>query len=499
VSKRYAVFLSFNYYGPDGTPTPDAALAKEVFDYLRAKRVRVASKYSFKKRGAAASQSAIDDALESAQVLVAIGTSLENLDSPWVRYEWESFSSDIRSELKPEGRVLSYVSGVDVDRLPRALRLNGAIVHDPPGSLDRLYNLILNRGEEDRGSAPQPSTASRGPEAAAGPPRPASATPKRRRKVGKARASPTSRAAVMLIRRARRAVWPPMRTVDAAGSPDRGHARLRPEVVLTWLVVLLFIFCLVSPFLRIFSRSAPPDSITNRFGMTMVRIPQGKLLMDSPDSNEESSPHENSKNIFKLDYQLYFGIYEVTQRQYWKVTKKDPSFFSWSGDLPVEQVTWDDANAFCDRLNELEKDRLAGSHYRLPTEEEWEYACRAGSATIDSSGGNASSLGDYAWFRENSDGKPHPVGQKRPNKYNLFDMHGNVWEWCRSSDRAFDQDSLSSATTRVDKQNNVAPALRGGSWHDSAGEARRVRRGKETTSIERFHHGLRVVRVPSDR
>lgn len=144
MSSEYNLFLSFKNLGFDGMPTRDASLAKEVFDYLSANGLCVfSSSVSLEQLGVAGYKRAIDEALESAQVLVAVGTSLEHLDSQWVRYEWDSFFNDILSGRKPKGRVFSYVSGVNVNGLPRTLRQNQAIVHQP-GSLGLLYNFIAN-------------------------------------------------------------------------------------------------------------------------------------------------------------------------------------------------------------------------------------------------------------------------------------------------------------------------------------------------------------------
>jgi formylglycine-generating enzyme required for sulfatase activity len=103
----------------------------------------------------------------------------------------------------------------------------------------------------------------------------------------------------------------------------------------------------------------------------------------------------------------------------------NPSYFTGDDDLPVEQVSWDDVQEFIKKLNEKE----GTDKYRLPSEAEWEYACRAGTATRYSLGDDESKLGDYAWYADNSDWKTHPVGQKKPNPWGLYDMHGNVWEW----------------------------------------------------------------------
>ena len=132
----------------------------------------------------------------------------------------------------------------------------------------------------------------------------------------------------------------------------------------------------------------------------------------------------------------------VTQGQYQAVRGNNPSQFKGSDNLPVESVSWLDAVEFCNRLNEREKRTpfyringkevtiLGGDGYRLPTEAEWEYACRAGSSTLYPFGDNARFLGEYAWYHENSENKTHPVGQKSPNAWGLHDMLGNVWEWC---------------------------------------------------------------------
>lgn len=141
---EYDVFLSHKNLDSGGQPTRDAALAREVHDHLAGQGLRVfLSAVSLEKLGAASYKKAIDEALDSAQVLVVIGTSTEHLESQWVRYEWESFFSDILSGLKPKGRVFSYVAGVDVNALPRTLRQNQAIVHQA-GSLGLLYNFIAN-------------------------------------------------------------------------------------------------------------------------------------------------------------------------------------------------------------------------------------------------------------------------------------------------------------------------------------------------------------------
>jgi formylglycine-generating enzyme required for sulfatase activity len=153
--------------------------------------------------------------------------------------------------------------------------------------------------------------------------------------------------------------------------------------------------------------------------LEMMDIPAGKFLMGSDENDNQKPIHEITVNAFKM------GKYPVTQSQYEAVMGTNPSHFSGNPQNPVENVSWFDAQAFCERLSEL-----TGEKYRLPTEAEWEYACRAGTQTRFSFGDDESQLGDYAWFNVNSDDKTHSVGEKRANPWGLYDMHGNLWEWC---------------------------------------------------------------------
>jgi formylglycine-generating enzyme required for sulfatase activity len=206
----------------------------------------------------------------------------------------------------------------------------------------------------------------------------------------------------------------------------------------------------------------------------MVSIPGGRFLMGDKDE-ADAKPHEVAVSTFFMDKTL------VTQDQYEKAMGENPS--RWKGvNNPVEQVRWSDAVRFCNKRSELEGLRACydlktwkcdfnADGYRLPTEAEWEYACRAGTSTAYFFGDDPSKLGDYAWFDKNSGGRPRPVGQKQPNAWGLHDICGNVWEWCNDF-YTVDYYSESPLTDPKGPDAGQTKVVRGGAWRFSAQRCR---------------------------
>ncbi len=220
--------------------------------------------------------------------------------------------------------------------------------------------------------------------------------------------------------------------------------------------------------------------------MKFVLIPAGEFLMGSPESEEYREDDEQQHRV-RITKPFYLGVHEVTQEQYQRVMGENPSEFK-GANLPVEQVSWEDAVEFCRKLSEKE-----GKTYRLPTEAEWEYACRAGSAARYCFGDDESQLGQYAWYDANSDVATHPVGGKLPNDWGLHDMHGNVWEWCQDWYGDYPSEDVTDPTGPKEGSDRV---FRGGSWLRDAVLCRSAYRGKGKPTLRYDVLGFRVSLVP---
>lgn len=226
-------------------------------------------------------------------------------------------------------------------------------------------------------------------------------------------------------------------------------------------------------------------------GLVMCWCPPGSFVMGSPEDEDGREDVETPHRV-ELTSGFWMGRTQVTQTQWWMVMGDDPSEFTGEG-RPVEHVDWDRCVAFCRTLTAREREagRLpAGLSYRLPTEAQWEYACRAGTA-----GSLAGGLDSVAWYGGNGGEETKPVGEKQPNAWGLHDMLGNVWEWCADrygdypSDAVRDPRGPSSGTRRV---------FRGGCWYAAARVCRPALRGKGVPGCRWEGLGLRLALCPAD-
>jgi formylglycine-generating enzyme required for sulfatase activity len=230
-------------------------------------------------------------------------------------------------------------------------------------------------------------------------------------------------------------------------------------------------------------QSAQADSLAS---MKRVLIPSGKFMMGSPKDEKDREDSEGPQREVTISKPFYMGVYAVTQEQYEQVMGKNPSNFK-GAENPVENVSWNDAAEFCKKLSQK-----TGTSVRLPTEAEWEYACRAGSKTRFSYGddNDYANLGDYAWYGQNSDNKTHPVGQKKPNAFGLYDMHGNVWEWCSDWYGAYEDKAQTDPTGPA---SGSARVLRGGGWIYDPQVCRSAYRARGDPDNRGSVFGFRVV------
>jgi formylglycine-generating enzyme required for sulfatase activity len=231
----------------------------------------------------------------------------------------------------------------------------------------------------------------------------------------------------------------------------------------------------------------PGDVETNTIGMKLVIVPAGTFLMGSP-PEEKMMQEEELQHPVRLSRPFRMSTTEVTQRQWMQIMESNRSNHM-GDDLPVEKVSWPGASEFCKRLSIKE-----GVTYRLPTEAEWEYACRAGS---DSPFGGTGQIDDMAWYEANSGGQTHPVGLKNPNAWGLFDMHGNVAEWC--SDFYAPEYPDGEAVDPTGPLEGKYRVVRGGSYAYFPASSRSAARSSLPESYQVPHTGFRVVKEVKEK
>ncbi len=245
--------------------------------------------------------------------------------------------------------------------------------------------------------------------------------------------------------------------------------------------------------------------ITTPSGIQMIVIPAGEFVMGSDHGEDDEKPaHKVILTSFHIDQ------YEVTQKEYERLMGKNPSKIK-NPNHPVEQVRWYDAIQYCNQRSmrdgydpcynlETAQCLFDVNGYRLPTEAEWEYACRAGTHTLYSYGNDPNQLAQYAWYKNNANKKTNPVGKKKPNPWGLYDMYGNVWEWCN--------DYYHETYASNDVENPSGPdegeecVLRGGAWNCSEESCRSSSRFSETPGFADAcfgadTYGFRCVRRPA--
>jgi formylglycine-generating enzyme required for sulfatase activity len=222
----------------------------------------------------------------------------------------------------------------------------------------------------------------------------------------------------------------------------------------------------------------------NELGMEFVLVPAGTFTMGSP---RREPGHEEGEGRHQHEVRItrpyFIGVCPVTGEQYAKVMGGDPSKFR-GQERPVDSVSWHDAVGFCARLS---KD---GRTYRLPTEAEWEYACRAGGNGAYCYGDDPADLDRYAWYLANAGDRTRPVGLKLPNAWGLHDVHGNVWEWCQDWYGPYAQDPSDDPAGPAEGAYRVT---RGGSWFDYPLPLRCAARGRNMPANRSDDQGFRVV------
>ncbi len=247
-----------------------------------------------------------------------------------------------------------------------------------------------------------------------------------------------------------------------------------------------------------------PRIWTNSVGMKMVAIPPGSFEMGSPRDEFEREDDEGPVHV-SLSQPFFLGQYVVTQQQWHEIMGTSPwenhSNVRNGAAYPAVNIDWFGATVFCQKL--LMRDQAQGlDHkgwkYTLPTEAQWEFACRAGTQSAYSFGDDANVIDEFAWFYENAyeAGKAyaHPVGQKRPNAFSLYDMHGNIWEWCKDW---YDKNLLSGTDPEATEK-STARVYRGGSWQHSARSSRSAYRGGFSPDLQEPFLGFRVAAVSFD-
>ena len=235
-----------------------------------------------------------------------------------------------------------------------------------------------------------------------------------------------------------------------------------------------------------------PKELVNSIGMKLKQIPAGTFRMGSP-SGESDRDEDEDQHQVTISKSFYMGCNEVTQGEWKEVMSTEPwkqkNYVREGDDYPAVYVSWNDAVRFCQKLSDRE-----GKTYRLPSESEWEYACRGGSTGRFSFGDDELEVGNYVWFYQNTvrlgEDYAHKVAEKKPNLWQLYDMHGNVWEWCGDWYGAYpDGPGIDPRGPDL----GSARVLRGGSWSKGSHNVRCAKRYFDLPESRSGGSGFRLV------
>ena len=294
------------------------------------------------------------------------------------------------------------------------------------------------------------------------------------------------------------------------------------------ILISVGVFSFVLHSSTLLTRAATP--LENSIGMKLTLVTPGTFSMGS---NFKTKIPGTTTPVHEvtLTRPFHLGVYEVTQEEYQRVMGKNPSKVK-SSNNPVDSVSWFDAVEFCKKLSAMPQEKSAGRIYRLPTEAEWEYACRSGTTTEYSFGNDPSKLKEYGWFVGNSgnavidfqtlgpfekvralngnQNRSHPVGTKKPNAWGLYDMHGNMWEWCQDHYAQYRAGAVTdpinpAPDTARDASTNLTNrfldkgrVVRGGGWRVYAAGCRSAYRNSNDPSLQGPVNGFRVAMILTD-
>jgi formylglycine-generating enzyme required for sulfatase activity len=246
------------------------------------------------------------------------------------------------------------------------------------------------------------------------------------------------------------------------------------------------------------------DSLSNSVGMALIAIPIGTYEQGSANDDPRAEADELPRHRVTIARSFWLGAHEVTQGQYQQIMGENPSWFRPQGAggelvvgvdhtrLPVDMVSWHDALEFCRRLSELPAERAARRQYRLPSEAEWEYACRAGTTTPFAFGDELHADDAQVTVNDRAPKTTRLVGSFAPNAWGLFDMHGNVWEWCSDPYR-YDAYDPRRRDQRNEPSTGTGHVVRGGDWRATADTARSANRDFTRSTRRDLGNGFRVV------